>query len=362
MHFNLLLGVAIVSACSKTPNDQVVIKDGVRLTYGTKADPSVDAKRDTESTPRADLDKAVAIMRRRLEALNVLGRVFIQDGRIVADLKGAPEEASRRARLLISKQGMLELTVVDSNAEFVSRLAAHVAADRKAELEKIKVDAERWPTTGGEGGSDVFLAAPDRDLLMSREEARDSGCRDVDATPGDSVPCSVKGRAAIDRYLDRLAAQDARFVVPSDRRIIYEFVSPGRSSSDAFWRTYYVERTARISNASIQNAVTHVDPDTGEPQVLIDLDTTGAKAFEALTANIIGKKIAILIDGTVYGAPILQTKIVGGRFLIPVYGRPSMREQEAADLAIVLRHGPLPFQLYEVSATVIVDGVPQAIP
>jgi preprotein translocase subunit SecD len=64
----------------------------------------------------------------------------------------------------------------------------------------------------------------------------------------------------------------------------------------------------------------------------------GAKLFERITTDNVKKRMAIVLDGKVYSAPVIQEKISGGRASIT--GRFST--EEARDLAIVLRAGSLP--------------------
>jgi preprotein translocase subunit SecD len=72
--------------------------------------------------------------------------------------------------------------------------------------------------------------------------------------------------------------------------------------------------------------------------VSINFDSTGAKLFERITAENVKKRMAIILDNTVYSAPVIQERIGGGRAQIT--GSFSM--EEANDLAIVLRAGALP--------------------
>lgn len=64
----------------------------------------------------------------------------------------------------------------------------------------------------------------------------------------------------------------------------------------------------------------------------------GARLFERITTDNVKKRMAIVLDGKVYSAPVIQEKISGGRASIT--GRFST--EEARDLAIVLRAGSLP--------------------
>jgi len=84
---------------------------------------------------------------------------------------------------------------------------------------------------------------------------------------------------------------------------------------------------ARVSIGEFQNAY-----------VSINFDNTGAKLFERITAENVKKRMAVILDNTVYSAPVIQERISGGRAQIT--GSFSM--EEANDLAIVLRAGALP--------------------
>ncbi len=77
---------------------------------------------------------------------------------------------------------------------------------------------------------------------------------------------------------------------------------------------------------------------TNEPYVSISFNAEGGRIFERVTGENIGKRLAIILDGKVYSAPVIRDAIAGGNAMIE--GRFS--DQEAKDLAIVLRAGALP--------------------
>jgi len=74
------------------------------------------------------------------------------------------------------------------------------------------------------------------------------------------------------------------------------------------------------------------------PYVSVDLDARGARIFDALTAENVGRRLAIILDNTVYSAPVIKERIPAGK--VQITGRFSI--DEAHDLAIVLRSGALP--------------------
>ncbi len=78
--------------------------------------------------------------------------------------------------------------------------------------------------------------------------------------------------------------------------------------------------------------------DRGEIYVGLDFNNAGASDFERITGDNVNKRIAIVLDGTVFSAPVVNERITGGSASIS--GSASI--QEAQDLAIILRAGALP--------------------
>lgn len=82
----------------------------------------------------------------------------------------------------------------------------------------------------------------------------------------------------------------------------------------------------------------------GGPSVSITFDETGAREFGSLTSRNVGNQIAIVLDGKVISAPEVQTAIRGGEAQITG----QFTDQEARDLALMLRAGSLPAPLEEI--------------
>jgi preprotein translocase subunit SecD len=75
-----------------------------------------------------------------------------------------------------------------------------------------------------------------------------------------------------------------------------------------------------------------------QPYVSVTFDDQGARIFERVTGNHVNERMAIVLDDKVYSAPTIQEKIRGGRASITG----QFSDQEAHNLAIVLRAGSLP--------------------
>lgn len=109
----------------------------------------------------------------------------------------------------------------------------------------------------------------------------------------------------------------------------------GRSRSIA----YLLEKKTLMTGEVIADA--RPRPDTNVPGnylVELDFNPRGAQLFEDITGRNVGRRLAIVLDNTVYSAPRIQERIGGGRAVIT--GNFEIRE--ARDLTIVLRAGALP--------------------
>ncbi|MFH1552551.1 MAG: protein translocase subunit SecD [Candidatus Omnitrophota bacterium] len=76
----------------------------------------------------------------------------------------------------------------------------------------------------------------------------------------------------------------------------------------------------------------------GQPYVSLELNSKGAEIFSDVTGRNTGRRLAIVLDGEVYTAPVIRERIPSGRAQIT--GNFSV--QEAKDIALILRAGALP--------------------
>ena len=109
---------------------------------------------------------------------------------------------------------------------------------------------------------------------------------------------------------------------------------------------YVVEATPQLTGDDLQDARVQIDQQKNEPYVSLEFKAQGAKRFENITGNNIGKRMAVILDGNVYTAPNIQSKIAGGRAQITLgTGNFNKLMKEARDVALVLRAGALPVEL-----------------
>ena len=93
-----------------------------------------------------------------------------------------------------------------------------------------------------------------------------------------------------------------------------------------------------MTGDAVKTAHVRIGGTYNEPYVALELTDRGARIFEKITGENVGKRLAIVLDGVVRSAPVIREKIGGGHAQISG----SFTHEEAADLAIVLRAGALP--------------------
>lgn len=103
---------------------------------------------------------------------------------------------------------------------------------------------------------------------------------------------------------------------------------------------YLVKKRVMLTGDVLSDAAVSIGQ-FNDPYVSITFDGKGGREFERITGDNIKKRMAIVLDNTIYSAPVIQDRISGGRAQIT--GTFTM--QEANDLAIVLRAGALPAPL-----------------
>lgn len=101
---------------------------------------------------------------------------------------------------------------------------------------------------------------------------------------------------------------------------------------------YLLKSKTLLTGDSLESAKVQISDRFGEPHVAIKFNAQGAEDFDRITGDNVKKRLAIVLDGSVYSAPQIQERISGGQAQIT--GAFTM--EEARDLAIVLRAGALP--------------------
>lgn len=116
-----------------------------------------------------------------------------------------------------------------------------------------------------------------------------------------------------------------------------------------------------LSGAELKKAMAGFD-NTGKSVVNVEFNDAGKKKFAELSTKLVGKPLAIILDGKVVSDPIIQEPILGGQAQISGNFSP----EEAQTLAIQLNAGALPLNVEvvekrTVGATLGAESVDKSI-
>jgi preprotein translocase subunit SecD len=125
--------------------------------------------------------------------------------------------------------------------------------------------------------------------------------------------------------------------IPEGSDLLYER-KVNRQTGEVTRTPLLLKKQVQLTGDALTNAEVRIGSEFNEPYVSIEFDREGAQLFERLTAENVGKRLAIVLDDTIYSAPAIRERIAGGQAQITG----SFTVEEARDLAIVLRAGALP--------------------
>jgi preprotein translocase subunit SecD len=127
--------------------------------------------------------------------------------------------------------------------------------------------------------------------------------------------------------------------IPEGDQILFEKVVE-KDSGREYRIPYLVKKRVMLAGDVLSDARVSIGQ-FNDPYVAVTFDARGAREFERITEEHVKKRMAIVLDNTIYSAPVIQERISGGRAQITG----TFTTQEANDLAIVLRAGALPAPL-----------------
>jgi len=268
--------------------------------------------------------QGVETIRNRVDKLAVAEPTIIRKGSdIIVELPGLKPEDFERVKRLIGQTAQLEFKIVDDGSDYMTKKILGLAQVKKDQYPGLEVEHDGWTEKdNGKPHSDVYLKAKDR--------------------------------KTIEKFFNDLPPEDQ---VPADHEIGYELENArndeGQETQDRFWRSYYLHRRAQLTGEYIADSDWNVDPQTMHPEVNLTFDRRGADIFEQVSGQNVGRKMAIILDDKINSAPVLESKIGGGRARITLGGlsSPEAMRQEAMDLVAVLRTGALPAPLEWKSET-----------
>jgi len=125
--------------------------------------------------------------------------------------------------------------------------------------------------------------------------------------------------------------------IPEGSIVAYESHTD-RTSGRRSQNPILLKNKSLMTGDALESAKVQIGDRFGEPHVSLKFNAQGAKDFDRITGDNVKKRLAIVLDGLVHSAPVIQERISGGQAQITG----SFTMEEATDLAIVLRAGALP--------------------
>ncbi len=325
---------------------RIPLKRGLDLAGGIHLRLEVDDSKGTVPDVSDALDRALRVVRNRIDELGVAEPLVqkIGNDRIVVELPGIDDP--KRAEDVVKRAAFLRFQITDESN------ALERAIPRLDGIVKEK-------------GLRVAGAAPNVNADTGVGSALGNLLQAVDSTPADTAGTATDGpfRRSISpgsipgQYV--VAATDYTTIDGLLRMPeIQAALPPGKDVrwgvdslmlGTAVYRTLYVlDSRAIIDGTYLVNATPNQDPIEGA-KVDFQFNNEGGRRFREQTSRHIQDYMAIVLDDRVMSAPVIQSSI-GARGQITMGGRDI---QAAQDLALVLRAGALPVPLRVADARTI---------
>ena len=208
----------------------------------------------------------------------------------------------------------------------------------------LKVDTDKVPEEARED-------APNRALEVIRNRIDQFGVREplIQRQGKNSIVVQLPGITDRDRAIEligKTALLEFKLVEDDEEltaRAKNGDIPDGYELKVVEKETFLVHKEAALTGDTLVNAEVKFDQSRfNESYIAIEFNSKGASIFSEVTAQNVGKRLAIVLDGKVHSAPRINEKIPSGRASIT--GRFTV--EEAGDLAIVLRAGALPAPIY----------------
>ncbi|HPE78257.1 MAG TPA: protein translocase subunit SecDF [Draconibacterium sp.] len=312
----------------------------------------------------AAIDNSFNILRTRIDRFGVAQPNIQQlqtKGRILVELPGVKDQA--RVRNLLQGTAMLEFWETYENQEvFQYLLAANqkikemqgntaapastdtlsAAATEVAPADTAKTETSLLEELSGTPGTDTSAVdnmadfRKDNPLFALLNPSTDQNGQ---LFPGPIVGMAhFKDTIQINKYLHQ---PQVRNIFPQN--MIFRWTAKPTGANENYYRLIALKVTSRDGRAPLDgDVITDARQDFDQlgsnPEVAMSMNSEGAKTWQRMTKENIGKSIAIVLDDYVRSFPTVQNEISGGRSSIT--GLESI--EEAKDLANVLKSGKMP--------------------
>jgi protein-export membrane protein SecD len=297
----------------------------------------------TPEVRRQHTEQNEHILRNRIDQFGVAEPNVqrVGDYRIIVELPGIRDEA--RARNVIEQQAFLELKLLRDHTPLMQALPR---MDR-AVLAGLGPDAARQL----EATQPQDTARPLQDDVRARlfgQQQADTAVVDeeeAEATPATRPLSGLLNESGsegelmvreqdVQRVQQYLALPGVTDLLPRGTQLVWDARTRG-IGGQLYRALYFVSSQAFLTGERLEDAQAGRDPQFNQTVVNFQLDRRGGRDFDRITAENIGRRLAIVLDNRVHSAPVIQTRIgASGRIDM---GQSPM--DEARDLALVLRAG-----------------------
>ena len=345
-----------------------ISENGLRLPryydvdYGAKAE---DILNSIQEQADDAINRVLEILQNRVDQFGVSEPTIQKQGnrRIIVELAGIQD--SERARTLLQSTAQLEFFLVKSpevTNDILSQIDKVVKGDEELEALAAAVGGEQAQTEDGELAvsndqtisiSELFgeggLSSEDADsgdtaVVVDQNIFRERPFSSMLRALGNNIAVPEKNLYAIKKIINKPEVQDkldlgnGRFLFAPEA----ESFTTNTGLDEPLVYMYYLEHDADLTGGVIEEANATIGGQgtsaVGQPIVLLDMNSEGARTWSRITGANIGRRIAIVLDKKVHMAPSIRTKITDGGTMIEGFAN----MDEAKDIAIVLRAGALP--------------------
>lgn len=228
-----------------------------------------------------------------------------------------------------------------TNAADTTKTAAVTKAEDTASLASLM------------GGNDNNAAAAKGDsAAMTRNEAEKKNPLFMVWVPNVTQEGSVNDGPVVGRVMKKDSAKLNKYLAldvvknkfPNNVKFVYGAQQQKEARDPNMPLTLFALKTvpglggAKLGGEHITNAKADFNQMTGEPEVTMDMDVTGAKIWKKMTGDNVGRSVAVVLDDKVYSSPNVNGEIPNGSTSISG----GFTTEEANDLANILKSGRLP--------------------
>jgi SecD/SecF fusion protein len=317
---------------------------GIRLSryFGTIRDDDSEILTSLSDNAEDAVNRAVEIIRNRVDQYGVSEPSIQRQGsrRIIVELPGIARE--EEAKKLLQGTALLEFRIVreaDFTFPVMQKIDDVLAGKVLDDTTQVISEDKATETTP----NDTSIAAADTTTPegeLSEEEFRKQhpffsiALLDPQGRSADAY-VKVEDKNKLELMLNR---PDVQKVIPNNVEFKFQARSQSDEEGNEFFVMYLVNKDPELTGGVITDAMANIDPSTSAPIVTMTMNSEGATEWARITGANVNKRIAIMLDGGIFSAPVVKGKIPGGRSQIE--GMADLNEAKL--LEIVLKAGALP--------------------